>query len=80
MIAHGRTEKRVKEVERVADSDRRKLKSQVTELTKQLEDERITRKTLDKNLHDFKGSSQSNELEKDKLINELTLRLDKVVT
>jgi hypothetical protein len=54
VIAHSRTEKRVRELEKALDNERRKLKSTNTELVKSLEEERIARKTIDTTLSKLK--------------------------
>ena len=54
VIAHNRTEKRTKEVEKMLDQERRKFKATNGELLRSLEDERIQRKTVDITLSKLK--------------------------
>lgn len=54
VIAHSRTEKRVRELEKALENEKRKLKSTNTELVKSLEEEKIARRTLDTTLSKLK--------------------------
>jgi hypothetical protein len=54
VIAHSRTEKRVRELEKALDNERRKLKATNSELVKSLEEEKIARKTIDTTLSKLK--------------------------
>ena len=54
VIAHSRTEKKMKEVERQLGNESKKLKSTNTELVKSLEEERIARKMIENTLSKLK--------------------------
>ncbi len=78
VIAHTRTEKKMKDVERQLENERRKLKSTNTELTKSLEEERISRKMIENTLSKLKEDFARQELEKDKLLADISIKYDKV--
>ena len=78
VIAHSRTEKRVRELEKALENEKRKLKNTNTELVKSLEEEKIARRTLDTTLSKLKDDWAQKELEKDKLISDLSIKLDKI--
>lgn len=71
VISNARTEKRVKELERSIENERRKLKSTNTELVRSLEEEKISRKSIEATLSKLKEDFARSELEKDKLIMDL---------
>lgn len=77
MIAHTRTEKRIKELEKQIESERRKLRAQNTELVRNLEEEKIARKAIESTLAKLKEDFSRGELEKDKLITDLSIKFDK---
>lgn len=54
MIAHTRTEKRVRELEKALESEKRKLRATNTELIKALEEEKIARKSIETTLSKLK--------------------------
>ena len=54
MIAHSRTEKKTKELEKQLEHERRKLKTTNTELIKSLEEEKIARKIIETTLSKLK--------------------------
>lgn len=78
MVAHSRTEKRVRELEKKLDMERRKLKATNSELVKSLEEEKIARRGIESSLAKLKEDFALRELEKDKLISELQIKLDKI--
>lgn len=78
MIAHTRSEKRLKDLERNIENERRKLKSQNSELVRSLEEEKLIRKTLETNLGKLKEDFSRTDLDKDKLIMDLQIKFDKV--
>lgn len=78
VIAHSRTEKRVRELEKALEQERRKLKSTNTELVRSLEEEKIQRKSIETTLSKLKEDFAVNELGKDKLVSELTIKYDKM--
>jgi ribosomal protein L17 len=59
------------------ENERRKLKSTNTELVRNLEDERIARKTIETTLNKLKDDFARQDLEKDKLISDLSIKNDK---
>ena len=60
------------------ENEKRKLKSTNTELVNSLEEEKIARKTIDTTLSKLKDEWAQKELEKDKLISDLSIKLDKI--
>lgn len=60
------------------EQERRKLKSTNTELVKSLEEEKINRRGVEATLSKLKEDFSSKELEKDKLVSELSLKVDKL--
>ena len=66
VIAHARTEKRMKELEKQVEYERRKLKTQNGELTRSLEEEKLARKTIESTMLKLKEDFAKSELEKDK--------------
>jgi septal ring factor EnvC (AmiA/AmiB activator) len=78
VIAHSRTEKRVRELEKTLEHERRKLKTTNTELVRSLEEEKIARRTIETTLSKIKDDFAQRELEKDKLISDLSIKFDKV--
>lgn len=78
VIAHQRTEKKTKEIERQLENERRKYKTTNTELVRSLEDEKIARKMIETTLSKLKEDFARQELEKDKLLADVTIKYDKV--
>ena len=54
VIAHTRTEKKMREAERQAENERRQLRTVNSELQRSLEDEKISRKMIEKTLSKLK--------------------------
>ena len=77
LIAHSRVEKRNKELEKQIENERRKGKTSHAELVRSLEEEKIFRKTLETNLSKIKDDSAKSDLQKEKTIIDLSLRLEK---
>jgi hypothetical protein len=77
VIAHTRTEKRVKELEKQMEYERRKMKASNAELVRSLEDEKLARKAIETTLAKLKEDFARNELDKDKLIMDLSVKYDK---
>lgn len=78
VIAHSRTEKKARELEKSLESEKRKLKNINSELIKQLEEEQINRRSLEITLSKLKEDFATRELEKDKLISTLSIKVDKL--
>ena len=78
VIAHKRTERKQKEIEKHLEMEQRKFKFQQAELVKQLEEERIARKTLDAILTKLKDDFTKQELQKDKTHGEIEVSYDQV--
>jgi len=77
VIAHTRTEKRVKELEKQMEYERRKMKASNAELVRSLEDEKLARKAIENTLAKLKEDFARNDLDKDKLIMDLSVKYDK---
>lgn len=77
VIAHTRTEKRIKELEKQTESERRQAKARISELTNSLESEKIARNSVQGTLAKLKEDFARSELEKDKLIIDLQNKYDK---
>ena len=60
------------------EHERKKLKGVNTELVKQLEEEKLARKTLEGQLSKFKEDAAREQLEKDKTIVTLQINYEKV--
>ena len=54
VIAHTRTEKKMREAERHAENERRQLRTVNSELQRSLEEEKISRKMIEKTLSKLK--------------------------
>ncbi|CDW87586.1 UNKNOWN [Stylonychia lemnae] len=78
VIAHKRTEKKTKEVERQLENERRKFKTANSELVRSLEEEKIARKLIESNLSKLKEDFARQELDKDKLLADISIKYDKV--
>ena len=77
LIAHTRVEKRNKELEKLVENERRKGKTSHQELVRQLEEEKIARKTLEANLSRIKEDTAKTDLNREKMIIELSLKYEK---
>ena len=77
LIAHTRIEKRNKELEKLVENERRKGKTSHQELVRQLEEEKIARKTLEANLARIKEDSAKVDLNREKMIIEISLKYEK---
>ena len=60
------------------EGERRKLKTTNTELVRSLEEEKIARRSIETTLAKLKEDFSQRELEKDKLISDLSIKYDKV--
>ena len=83
LIAHSRLENRNKELEKQIENERRKGKTSHQELIRQLEEEKIARKTMDSkksNLSRIQEDSAKSDLQKEKTIIDLSLRFEKAQT
>lgn len=65
-------------MEKNLEGERRKLKSTNTELVRNLEDERIARKTIESSLSKLKEEFARGDLEKDKLISDISIKNEKI--
>lgn len=77
VIAHARTEKRTKDLEKQIEQERRKLNSSNSELKRQLEEEKIARKSIESSLSKLKDDFARADLDKDKLIVDLQVKYDR---
>lgn len=77
VIAHTRTEKRIKELEKQLEFERRKLKTTNTELVRSLEEEKIARKSIESTLSKLKEDFARTDIDKDKLIMDLQVKYEK---
>lgn len=77
VIAHTRTEKRTKDLEKQIEQERRKLNSSNSELKRQLDEEKIARKTIESSLSKLKDDFARADLDKDKLIVDLQVKYDR---
>eukprot|EP00347_Sterkiella_histriomuscorum_P016662 403352336 len=78
VIAHQRTEKKTKEIERTLENERRKYKVTNSELVKSLEEEKIARKIIESTLSKLKEDFARQELEKDKYLSDIQIKYDKI--
>jgi hypothetical protein len=71
VIAHARTEKKVKELEKSIEYERRKMKTTNTELVRSLDEEKLARRSIEATLSKLKEDFARSDLDKDKLIADL---------
>lgn len=71
VIAHARTEKKIKELEKSVEYERRKMKATNAELVRSLDEEKIARKSIEATLAKLKEDYARTDLDKDKIITDL---------
>jgi hypothetical protein len=65
-------------VERQLENERKKHKTSNSELVKSLEEERIARKMIETTLSKLKEDFAKQELEKDKLLADISIKYEKI--
>lgn len=68
----------MKEIEKQLENERRKNKTTHSELVRSLEEEKIARKMIETTLSKLKEDFAKQELEKDKLLADITIKYDKI--